>query len=1014
VETSFDFSFVVDQWSKDYVHQFKNFDHYDGICLIPKKYKLSAEEIELRVFKEKKYIDVNASVPKKYDSFIIETYNDYLTALENSNTELFWASSNNIDTSNFNFSTYFTHDNKYDRTQNHAFVHRVNEQDFYNGVFLLTKSKMLSRKEIEHRHLVNRKEWPIVASGPVQYDCFVIDTYDDYLYALENSKTEMFWGTSNNLIVDTNFKFDLYLSHDDYDRKQNHAFIHQVNGKDYYNGIFLFSKHKLVSEKEIAYRHLVERKEWSIVASGPVQYDCFVIDTYDDYLYALENSKTEMFWGTSNNIKIDPNFKFDLYLSHDDYDRKTNHAFIHEVFDKKTYDGVFLFSKHTPVTKKEIEFRHLINRKEWTDVASTYLPYEVFQIDSFEEYITAVETTKTEMFWMTSRNISLNPEFNFNIYYDYRDNEFVTERKTTHAFVHRINKQDYYNGVFLLSKHTLLSNKEIEHRFPINRKEVPIVASGPVQYDCFVIDTYNDYLYALENSKTEMFWGTSNNTKINEGFNFDIYFTHDNEYDRKQNHAFVHRVNGKDYYNGVFLFSKHKPVSEKEIAYRHLVDRKEWSMVASGPVQYDRFVIDNYDDYLYALENSKTEMFWGTSNNIKIDPNFKFDLYLSHDEYDRTQNHAFVHRVNDEDYYNGVFLCSKHKPVSEKEIKYRHLIDRKEWPIVASVPVQYEKFTIDTYDDYLNALTESKTEMFWMIPDYVYVDPDFSFGTYFTHNNEYDRSVNHSFLNGKYHDGIILCSKYAKFSKREFDYKFIANKKETNTIISTPKPYDIVFISYQEPNCDENYAKLLEQYPNANRVHGVKGIHQAHIEAAKLCKTDMFWIIDGDAELVNTFDLDYQVARWDIDTVHVWRSKNPINNLVYGYGGVKLFPRLLTINMDITKPDMTTSISSKFKAVHEISNITAFNTDPFNTWKSAFRECTKLASKIIDRQKDEETVERLEVWKTVGTDTPYGSYAIAGAIAGAEYGEKNKNNIESLKKINDFEWLKEQFDATQK
>jgi hypothetical protein len=176
----------------------------------------------------------------------------------------------------------------------------------------------------------------------------------------------------------------------------------------------------------------------------------------------------------------------------------------------------------------------------------------------------------------------------------------------------------------------------------------------------------------------------------------------------------------------------------------------------------------------------------------------------------------------------------------------------------------------------------------------------------------------------------------------------------------------------------------------------------------------MFWIVDGDAELVSTFDLDYQVARWDIDTVHVWRSKNPINNLVYGYGGVKLFPRLLTINMDTTKPDMTTSISSKFKAVHEISNITAFNTDPFNTWKSAFRECTKLASKIIDRQKDDETIERLEVWKTVGTNTPYGSYAIAGAIAGAEYGEKNKNNIESLKKINDFDWLKEQFNATQK
>ena len=41
--------------------------------------------------------------------------------------------------------------------------------------------------------------------------------------------------------------------------------------------------------------------------------------------------------------------------------------------------------------------------------------------------------------------------------------------------------------------------------------------------------------------------------------------------------------------------------------------------------------------------------------------------------------------------------------------------------------------------------------------------------------------------------------------------------------------YDIVFISYQEPNADENYNKLLKRFPLAKRVHGVKGIHQAHI-----------------------------------------------------------------------------------------------------------------------------------------------------------------------------------------
>jgi len=133
--------------------------------------------------------------------------------------------------------------------------------------------------------------------------------------------------------------------------------------------------------------------------------------------------------------------------------------------------------------------------------------------------------------------------------------------------------------------------------------------------------------------------------------------------------------------------------------------------------------------------------------------------------------------------------------------------------------------------------------------------------------------------------------------------------------------------------------------------------------------------------------------------------------MVYGYGGVKLFPRKETIDMDTSKPDMTTSISAKFNAVKEISNITAFNTGAFETWKSAFRECCKLASKVIDRQKSEETDERLKIWTTVGRDKPFGKHALAGARAGMMYGSANKGNSEALKKINDFDWLKEQFDG---
>ena len=196
----------------------------------------------------------------------------------------------------------------------------------------------------------------------------------------------------------------------------------------------------------------------------------------------------------------------------------------------------------------------------------------------------------------------------------------------------------------------------------------------------------------------------------------------------------------------------------------------------------------------------------------------------------------------------------------------------------------------------------------------------------------------------------------------------------------------------------------------AKRVHGVKGIHNAHITGAKKCFTDMIWVVDGDAEVLDSFDFDYKLEPRGLETVHVWRSLNPVNHLEYGNGGVKLLPRLQTINMDTSKPDMTTSISRHFKAVPVISNITVFNTDEFNTWKSAFRECVKLSSKVIDRQKTDETDKRLLAWCTVGADKPFGEYALAGAKSGAKYGISNKNNIESLKLINDFDWLKSEFD----
>ena len=107
--------------------------------------------------------------------------------------------------------------------------------------------------------------------------------------------------------------------------------------------------------------------------------------------------------------------------------------------------------------------------------------------------------------------------------------------------------------------------------------------------------------------------------------------------------------------------------------------------------------------------------------------------------------------------------------------------------------------------------------------------------------------------------------------------------------------YDIVFISYQEPSADANYASLKARFPMAKRVHGVKGIHQAHIAAAKKCFTKMFWIVDADAIILMTLTLIIKCLNHQLDHCSCVASQNPINDLVYGYGGIKLFPRKLLL-----------------------------------------------------------------------------------------------------------------------
>lgn len=237
----------------------------------------------------------------------------------------------------------------------------------------------------------------------------------------------------------------------------------------------------------------------------------------------------------------------------------------------------------------------------------------------------------------------------------------------------------------------------------------------------------------------------------------------------------------------------------------------------------------------------------------------------------------------------------------------------------------------------------------------------------------------------------------------KFKPKLALGDKHVEKYVKPKTDFDIVFISYNESNAEENWQRVQSRFPDAKRVHGVKGIFEAHKQAAKEATTDMFYVIDGDALITDDWTADYKPNVFDYNVVHLWTSRNPINDLEYGYGGVKLFPRQLLLDATTWRVDLTTGLG-ELKLIDQVSNITAFNTDPFNTWRSAFRECAKLAS-----SDSEESMIRLETWINLGSDRQYGSYALHGAELGSKYGYENKDNIDQLKLINDYEWMKNEF-----
>ena len=240
---------------------------------------------------------------------------------------------------------------------------------------------------------------------------------------------------------------------------------------------------------------------------------------------------------------------------------------------------------------------------------------------------------------------------------------------------------------------------------------------------------------------------------------------------------------------------------------------------------------------------------------------------------------------------------------------------------------------------------------------------------------------------------------------------------------------DIFYISYDEPNCEENWADLLNKVPWAKRVHGVKGFDAAHKACAEQSETDRFITVDGDNIVMDEFfnqELDFPEKDHDgndiSESIFSWNAKNLLNGLVYGNGGLKCWPKEYTLGINTHEAatdgeGMECCWKLNYIQMNDIFSEVHQTASPFQAFRAGFREGVKLSldqgTRVSPHVFHDKiwygNFNRLNVWCNIGTDVENGWWAIYGARLGCKMTVLSDWDTNQ---ISDYDWFKGFFEDT--
>jgi hypothetical protein len=208
---------------------------------------------------------------------------------------------------------------------------------------------------------------------------------------------------------------------------------------------------------------------------------------------------------------------------------------------------------------------------------------------------------------------------------------------------------------------------------------------------------------------------------------------------------------------------------------------------------------------------------------------------------------------------------------------------------------------------------------------------------------------------------------------------------------------DIIFLSYDEPNAEKNYADLCSKVPWAKRVHGVEGSDAAHKACAAISETENFVTIDGDTIIDPKFlqvELDLDELGASPEHQFSWAGKIDVNGLKYGNGSIKMWTRDFVNNMQThensdgsDETNIEFCYFDKYLQLNENYSTSIISSTPQQAWRAGFREGVKMSlnrGKVVDDLKTIwwQNYNRLLIWTMIGADVENGLWAILGARSG--------------------------------